>query len=379
MSYDRQIDQECPHYVAQEPLFVSGDRRTVRPLRPIAAAASVGLWLNGELKVPSYGSLTPAAVTGTKTGPLSLVEDQTTMRVQVDQGAVQPVAVHQGSKIPLQQLVATINLQIRGAQFTVTKDQRIHVETATQGRQAVLRFLSPSPLAEAMGFRVDREHRGLQLAPGWTLIRDKYSLADRPLILLVFDSPLPSTGDFVEVNYTTVRQECRRCGGLGIENDWRYGSTGEVIQVRDEALLLQEVQKIMYTVRGTNPFHKLYGADLLTMVGQKQSMGGILQNRIVADVYRTFANWKDLKTAQEQKVGQIVTDKEFPFRLLSCDVQGSQDDPTVIFVNMTVQNRSFTSIDLSRGIKLPEPIDLMGSTQLSGVIRRSLTESVFVG
>jgi len=36
MSYDRQIDQVCTHMVVEEALFLFSDRRTVRPLRPIA-------------------------------------------------------------------------------------------------------------------------------------------------------------------------------------------------------------------------------------------------------------------------------------------------------------------------------------------------------
>ena len=51
----------------------------------------------------------------------------------------------------------------------------------------------------------------------------------------------------------------------------------------------------------------------------------------------------------------------------------------MIFVNITVQNRSSQPIQLGRGLKLPQPIDLLGATQQTGYIRQSLSNYVLAG
>jgi hypothetical protein len=61
------------------------------------------------------------------------------------------------------------------------------------------------------------------------------------------------------------------------------------------------------------------------------------------------------------------------------DLQQSTQDPTVITVVVTIQNRSRQPIQISRGLKLPQPLDLLGSTQQQGLIRQSLTHPVLVG
>jgi hypothetical protein len=84
---------------------------------------------------------------------------------------------------------------------------------------------------------------------------------------------------------------------------------------------------------------------------------------IVSDVYEAFRRWQSVKKQQEEVVGQSVSDEEYPFRLLSVNLQQSEQDPTVIFVSATVQNRSSRPIQIERGLRTPMPLDLLGSTQ----------------
>ena len=219
----------------------------------------------------------------------------------------------------------------------------------------------------------------MSVFPSWSLINEPNTLLDRPVRLVVFDEPLRGFQSHVELNYITVRQECRRCGGLGVENDWRYNIEGNVVEVRDEALLIQEVQKIVYTVQGSNPFHNWYGTTILNMVGRKISNRGLIQNFIVSDIREAFRRWQSVKRQQEENVGQEVSDAEYPFNLLRVTLKPDVSDPTVVYVTAVVQNRSTQPIQIVRGVRLPLPENLLGGTVQDGVIRQSLNNFVVTG
>lgn len=365
MSYDRQLDQICTHLVVEEALFFSSDRQTVRPLRPIGAISSVKIRANSEVDVPSAGTYIPAVATGSRQGPFNIqggANDRLVIRV--GNGSVQTLTLPSGNQVTSSRIVDALNETVREAIFVATTKRQIRILTSRAGKEATL-FISSagSTAASILGLPTNRVWRGQTVIPGWSIVSDPNTFAERPTRLVVFDEPLKGFQDFVELNYSTVRQECRRCGGLGIENDWRYDGHGKVIKALNENLLLQEMLKAMYTVRGSNPFHPWYGTSIINSVGKKLTSSGILQNMIVSDIYEAFRRWQSIKKQQEEVVGQQVSDEEYPFRLQSVTLQQSDQDPTIIFVNATVQNRSNKPIQIERGLRTPLPLDLLGSTQ----------------
>lgn len=378
MSFDRQVDQVCPHLVSEEALYMASDRQTVRPLRPISAATSVQVLLNNAIQVPSSGVFLPAKTSGTRRGPFSITAGVTdTLRIVVDQGAEQTVVLPALRDISAGRMAALLNQQLTGIVFSVVND-RLAFASREVGPNRSIFLKGTSTVASVFGFAANHEYRGQQSVPGWTLISDPSTLADRPTRLIMFDEPLRSGSDFVEISYVTLRQECRRCGGTGVENDWRYDFNGDLIEIRDEGLLIQELQKDFYTIRGSNPFHTWYGTNLIDAIGKKLAAGGFAQNLIVSDIYQAFNRWQSVKSQQESpQVGQFVSDREYPFRLLSVNLQQSSQDPTVLFVTVTVQNRSNDPIQLTRGLKLPQSLELTSST--TGTIRSSLSGTVLSG
>jgi hypothetical protein len=379
MSYDRQIDQLCPHYIVQEALFPASDNQTIYPLRPIASIASVNIRLDGSIDVPSMGVNLPAQAVGAISGPFTVMTGvNDTLIVQVNQQSTpQTVVLPALNHVSADVVAYNLNLRVQGVYFSSTTGNQLSFQTTTEGISTSVFFKTGSTLCPTIGYKVNREFRGQQLVPGWTVISDP-NTTDIPNRLILFDLPLASNTEFVEIDYTTTSQQCRRCGGTGVEFDWRLGQGGDVITVQDEALLIQELQKDFFTILGSNPFHNWYGTQLIDTIGSKLTTGGFVQNLIVSDIYTAFNRWQQIKTAQEQNVGQFVSDKEFPYRLLSVALQQSQQDPTVIFVNMTVQNRSTQPVQLSRGLKIPLPLDLLGSSQQTGLIRQSLSNFVLV-
>lgn len=379
MSFDRKIDQVCPHEVINEALFLDDDRVTVRPLRPIAAISSLRLRYNGIQQVMPMGLRLPATANGTKRTPYTIktgVNDK--LVFVVDGGPEQTVISPAGAAVTARALAGELNRAISGAVFKVVNN-KLQLCTASSGRKSTLFIKSASTISDVLGLPTNRVFRGRLPIPGFSVIRDPDTLADRPTRLVVFDEVMRGFADFVEISYTTIRQECRRCNGLGVENDWRWGTTGDTIEVRDEALLIQETMKIMFTVQGTNPFHAWYGTDLVNSTGKKLLAGGILQNFIVSDVQQAFRRWQQIKKQQEEDVGQAVSDREFPFRLSQVTLEQSDKDPTIVFVKATIQNRSGDPLELERGVQLPEPTDLLGATAQEGTVRRSLTDFQVVG
>jgi hypothetical protein len=380
MSFDRQVDQLCPHLVVDEFLLVQTDGQTIIPIRPISSAASVVVRLNGELTIPSAGIHIPAESSGIKEGPFTITAGvNNLLKVRVNGGPLQTAVLPTSSREPVSQIADRLTAILPGVRFSAERNF-LKFRSELSGRDATV-FIDPSStFTSTVGFKANRVFRGQEVAPGWTLVNDHNTERDRPVRLIIFDSPLRGFNDYAEVNYTTVRQECRRCGGVGVENDWRYGSNGSVAEIRQEGLLIQELQKVIYTVRGSNPFHPWYGASIVEQIGQKLSTRGIVQNAITSDIYATFGRWQSIKRQQEEAVGQFIEDGEFPFRLISVSLDQSQKDPTVVFVNIEVQSRSNQALSLSRGIRLPQPEDLLGSTQLESVVRQqTLRDFTMVG
>lgn len=380
MSFDRQIDQICPHIVIDEAVFMDTTRQIVRPIKPIATLDSVNVRLNGLIDIPSFGVSLPVQVQATGLGPFNIKKGiNDTLIVRVNQGPVQKVTVPASAQVPADKLAGFLNFGLTGVEFSVVPGGvHLQMQSSDTGYAATVFIDAASTLAGTIGVLPNHLYRGVNAFPGWTLVLDPTSIPQLPFRMIIFDSPLRSVGDFVELNYNTVRNQCRRCGGTGVEDDWRYGFSGDTGEVRDEALLIQEIEKVMFTVRGTNPFHTWYGTTINETVGKKLAFGNFVQNLIVSDITTTFNRWQNIKTQQQNVVRQFVSDKEFPFRLLSVTIQQSTQDPTVIFVNISIQNRSTQPIQISRGLKLPQPLDLLGKTQQQGIIRQSLQNPVLV-
>lgn len=376
MSYDRQIDQVCPHGVLAESLFVDDDSQTVRPIRPISAAGSVRVVLNGQMEVPATGIYRPGSVLSARRGPFTIkAGENDVISLRVGMGALQSVVLPASVDAQIPLLAAILNLNMTGIVF-YEEDGRLGVKTDATGPGATLFLHASSTFLSSIGMPVNREYRGVQIVPGWALVGDSARIDTRNI---VFDAPLPGFGNYVELDYTTIRTECRRCGGTGMEHDWRYAVNGEVVQAFDEALLIQEVQKIVFTQQGSNPFHDWYGTRILDTIGKKITPSGVLQNLIVSDIQTAFRYWQSVKRQQETSVGQEVTDGEFPLDLVSINLRQSRTDPTVMFVETTIRDRSTKPIVLERGIRFPLPLDFVEPNAARGTIRGSTSDFVLTG
>lgn len=372
MSFDRQLDQVCPHVVHEELLFTQDDLRSVRPLRPIASSSSVRVWVNGQANpVPSFGALLPPVAHGNRVGPFTYPTGTLSFQLNSDpyQGVLFPASTGQ----PAQRVADWFNRQAKGVRMGVTRNGRLTLTSDFPGKEATL-WLAPSALATTFGLPTLRQLRGQTLHPGWTLVRDPLTLDDRPTRLIIFDQPLSAYINHIEVSYSTIQQECRRCGGTGYEYDWRLTRKGNYVEVRDESLITQEVLKDLLTVKGSNPFHPWYGSGLVERIGSKIVDGSLLQNLIASDVSQTLNLWQTIKREQEKV--QRLSDEEYPYRLLSCKARQDTEDPTVVYVEVIIQNRSLQPVVLERGFRIPDTSGLLLSA--GGPLRQSLLSPTLV-
>lgn len=357
MSYDLQIGSSCPHIVREEYILVGPDRLVARPMRPIANIASVRVRLNGLKDVPSQGVKTPARATSKAKGPFNIPTSGASLLVQVG-GVPYTLSVQPGTKISAERLAEQLASQVPDLTATA-QNGYIVLQTRTIGPQASL-IIRGGGLVSILGLVSPRVWGGAIVVPGWSLVSDPLTLSDRPARCVVFDHEVPGYTPFLEIDYGTLKEECRRCGGLGTESDVQYLPQGGKVAVRDEDLLMQEIQKFSFTVKGSNGFHTWYGTSMLDAIGKKTSNAGITQNIIVSELYEGFRRWQSIKRQQEDQVGQYVSDQEFPQRILGVTLEPSQDDPTVVFVNASIQSRASTLTSLSRAVRLPYLLNFPG-------------------
>lgn len=331
----------------EELLTVSDDRTTVTPLRPISSANSIVLRLNGETLALQEGVFTGASVVSAKEGPFNLTGASLTLSLAgaADQVYTSPTGVG----VSARRVADYLNLGLVGAQFDVSSRGRLEVRSLNKGPAATLKL--SGPLAVQLGFPPGREYRGTTICPPWSIVNDPNTLLDRPLKLIIFDEPLRTSANYVEIDYATLREECRRCGGLGREQDWRY-SRGKVVEARDEDLLLQEFTKALFTIKGSNPFAPWYGSDLERRIGGKQVSGGLVKSLITQDVHETWRNYQNIKR-QYEATGARLTDAEYPYQLNQVSVTDHPSDPTTLYLHITISSRSLRPTPITRALKLP--------------------------
>lgn len=349
MSYDRDLKHECPHTVVDEALYLSKDRQSVVPLRPISNIQTVKLCYNRLVDVPSVGQYTPATLKGVLSGPFSCPSGTVVVSLNDNVATIQ---VPPCQKILASDLAKLLNKQCVGFYFQA-KQGKLQLISQLKGPSKSL-TVTGGTVSTLLGFTLQRTTFGQTILPGWTLVNDPYSLTDRPKRIIVFDEPLKGSSDFFEVSYATVAPECRRCGGQNLEDDWRYQSQGDVKTVRGTDLLAQDVLKIIFTEKGSNPFHSWYGTGIVNAIGRKMSERSLLQSTILSDLRDAFRRWQNVKTQQETVIGQAVSDGEFPSQLLVTDMYKDPNDPTILYITATVQSRSGEVVGLSRGLQLPQ-------------------------
>jgi len=157
--------------------------------------------------------------------------------------------------------------------------------------------------------------------------------------------------DYFEVNYVTILNYCPKCLGLKVLDDISYDNRGNLRQARDENLLLQNLEKFVITVLGSNPFHTYLGTSIATYLGERNSDQGFIETKITHEINTTLGVLKDMQL-QYEKTGRKVTDGEMLDSIDMIKVNFDEDDPTIIRALITVQARSGKTIDYTQYLRI---------------------------
>lgn len=335
MSKDLRLKHTCPHLVSCEALALDADRRTLRTVQPPSSNA-VLVYINGQF-VPRTGVFSRIEVTSLIPQPYLIeASDNDVVSISVNDGPTQTVTLPTGVAVSAEDIATVLDDNLTGVTVHAEKGRIVFLHEQA-GPNTTLAMKGGSAHA-TLGLKELRVYRGRQVLPGWTLIRDPRSPVPTDRVIY-FNEALKAQDDIIEVTYTTQRSLCRRCNGLGLENDFRYDQVGEPLFVENQILLLQEVEKIVFTIKGSNVFHTWYGTSLFNLIGSKIGAGGqILEAQLITEIQTALENYQNIK--DRQALSQEVTALEQLRRIVSIEVRQDPRDLTVFRVSVALENRA---------------------------------------
>lgn len=359
MAKDLLLKHVCPHFVVREWLAINDDRKVIDTVR-LPSSSSVQVRANGIL-IPNGGLTSPVSIASRNAQPFAITRNTNDqLRFTVNEGTLQTVFLPTGQNVTASLIVEAINAQAQGL-VAEESSGRIRLTTDTTGEETTL-YLQGGSSHETLGFTASRFYRGRTIFPGWNLTR-RPNTVDPLERRIEFSSPVRADDDIFEVSYFTRRQECRRCSGLGIENDIRFDERGDPIFVTGIDLLAQEVEKITFTIRGSNVFYNWYGTSITDLIGTKIIRGGsLIESQLVTEISNTLENFRSVK--QQQAGLQPVGDQEYFQRVRNISVVQDANDPTVFRIRIEIQNAADEVAQLQQNLVLqgtgPQGSQLVG-------------------
>ena len=348
MSKDFKLKQTCPHSVVGEWLAIEDDRRTLRPVKN-PSSGEIEIQINGK-KIPKKGLYSDLSISTQKSEPFEITEDHNEIKFSVNNKFDQKIQLPRGTNLSANQIAdrvekksSGLNLSIQNGKITFGIEQPVD-------RTKKSFFLKGGSAHKNLGLPKRRFYRNKRIHPPWSIVKEENSF-DQERKKIVFEEPLKSGDDIIEISYFTKRENCRRCQGLGIEDDIRHNQEGDPQFVRDEDLLLQEARKIVFTVKGSNVFYEWYGTNLVDSIGSKISQrGDALQSQFITEISSVLDRYRQIKTQQSQI--QPVSNRELLLKIRNVNVQQDNADPSVFRVQIELINRSNEVERLSKTIVL---------------------------
>jgi hypothetical protein len=210
-----------------------------------------------------------------------------------------------------------------------------------------------------LGINPGRAASGRKIFPGYKVILDPANFVEQYIV--VFETPIPNFVPTLTVTYTTLAPFCGRCQGSRIEYDYSVVTGGYDI-VRNADLLRQELNKFIFTIKGSHWKWPWLGSNILNKIGTKSNpLNATYSPLLTLDISNAFNSYQSIKRQQDVYFpAQKVTDAEYPYNLIGINVT-TGDDPTTYYALIDVQSRSFQPLQLTKELSTPDPIQLTSS------------------
>ena len=209
--------------------------------------------------------------------------------------------------------------------------------------------LLPVLLGSTANFQVRLNgNSALQSSPeaGWDLVKDPTSV-DPGQRKVYFRKARRAVDDWVELSYYCFPSLCPKCSGFDLLFDYEYSNIGRPYQVINEEKLVQDMEKIILTIRGSSIYYPWYGTLLVSLPGSKQP-GHIIKTRMQRDVAEALDNLKSLQ--EKQETFQPVSDREFLFQVQGVSVVETED-PTLYRIFVRAQTQAGGDANFSRPLR----------------------------
>lgn len=220
--------------------------------------------------------------------------------------------------------------------FESVCDHRVHLDTGVLelDRRTIL---LPVPVSK-VGFQVSRN--GYLVDPrdpnfGWSLEVDSGLLSN---LKVRFKKILPTVDDTFQLTYQAGEAYCKKCNGLRVYHDISVDPRGGLRLVLNEEKLLQDMEKGVFTVRGSNRYAAWYGTAYINMIGTKVVDESEMQLKLQREATRFLAKLGELQVRQGEV--QIVSLKEMIYVVKSVKVAPRDPAGTVWDVIVTARNRA---------------------------------------
>lgn len=186
----------------------------------------------------------------------------------------------------------------------------------------------------------------------YEIIYDSNSLTVQQPRMLLLNHKWRALEDYFELNYVTLKGFCPKCAGLEVIDDIDYDIRGDLIVLRNEELLLQNLEKFTVTEKETNPFHTYIGTFLVKLLGQKIIDSSYISTKITQEISATLDVLRSLQD-QYRFTERPVSDGELLDEVQNVEIRFDVDDPTIIRTDITVTAKSGRTVDYSQFLQLP--------------------------
>lgn len=354
MSIDIQLAHACPHRTSEEKTTLDQDRTTLQSSQPISSSSTIILYAN-DIVIPRGGLYSSAKLKARIAGPFYIPNYETELIISTNSDLIQidlPVSSF-NNRLTTDKLIQLIREQATNLVVENENGYLVITEITTLGVNSLIQVLGKAK--DHIGFDRQNMARGKMIYPSWDLYTPSNlinEVEDRLLYRGVkFNSPIKSSPYF-RMSYYTFGWNCLRCKTSGIENDYRFSKTGQMLVIENENLLYQSAVKMLLTDRGSNPFFKGYGTSLRERIGSKAI--GLVSQSISQEVRTSLARFQEMQATQSKY--QKTSLKERLYSVLSVEVISPENDPTTFLIDVVLQNASSEPIQLSVVFTVPSTV-----------------------